>query len=563
MVIDLETLRNEIIGNNTFFNTPFGKRIITYADYTASGKTLRFIENYLQKVQECYANTHTIDSFSGKTMTGIVQKAERKIKQLLGANNNNYLIPVGSGATGAIAKLCDVLGLYISPCLRIHINKLRNNIRAEDINKIINYFHHIKPIIFVGPYEHHSNYLIWKESLAEVIEIKLTQDMEFDYDDLIKKLKQYPNRVKMGSFSAASNITGVLTDVYKVAEIMHNHNGLVFFDFAASAPYIEINMNKNRKSYFDAIFLSPHKFIGGPGSSGLLVINKKLYSNLYPPTICGGGTVEFVSPYYYEFIKDVEVRENAGTPGILQLIKAALVLELKALIGYDKIIEIETRMLHKAFKELNNDEKIIIYGPKVVKKRISIISFNIKHKNKLLHHRFVSKLLNDLFGIQSRAGCACAGPYAHRLLGINKEKSKLLNSALKENEALRPGFVRINFHYLMSDEEVEFIIEAIKFISKYGYLFLTQYTVNTKTGEWTHNYLLDYNDRVTNFGLKECLEYIELKKENQNNINKTLEYRKYLDEAYHIAKILNKVNNLEYKKFHNIKHEFLRWFNFI
>lgn len=564
--MNIDSLRQEIIGSNTFFNTPYGKRLITYADYTASGKTLRFIEKYLIKIQEVYANTHTIDSFTGKTTTAILQKAQDNIKKYIGANENNYLIPIGTGATGAIKKLCDILGLYISPGLRKSIDKSVEELKSNPnnikiINEIFKYINKIRPIIFVSPYEHHSNYLIWKESLADVEEINLTEDGEFDYQDLENKLSKYPNRLKIGSFSAASNVTGIKTDVYKVAKIMHKHHGLVFLDFAASAPYVEINMNKDKESYFDAIFISPHKFIGGPGSSGILVINKKLYNKSYPPTVCGGGTVEFVSPYCYEFLEDVETRESAGTPGILQIIKASLALEFKEYIGINNIMKIEEEMLEYALNKLSQDDNLIIYGPKDVSRRISILSFNIKHHDKLLHHRFVSKLLNDLFGIQSRAGCVCAGPYAHRILGICQTKSNQLKKAIKVTESLRPGFVRVNFHYLMSKEEVNFIIDAIEFISRYGALFLTQYKVNLSTGEWKHNYIKEYNSFIDNFGLQASLENT-IDNYSCHTIDKSKEYQSYLEIAKRVANTI-KTNISRYKKYEKEELELLRWFNFI
>ncbi|HEY8364543.1 MAG TPA: aminotransferase class V-fold PLP-dependent enzyme, partial [Haloplasmataceae bacterium] len=412
----------------------------------------------------------------------------------------------------------------------------------------------------ISPYEHHSNYLIWKESFADVVEICLSESGEFDYEDLENKLKFYHDRVKIGSFSAASNITGIKTDVYRVAKLMHQHKGLVFFDFACSAPYVEINMNKDEESYFDALFFSPHKFVGGPGSSGILIINKNIYNNLYPPTIAGGGTVQFVSPYCYSFVSDVEVRENAGTPGILQIIKASLALEVKHLVGVKKIITIEEKMIDKAITTLSKESNFIIYGPKDPKKRISILSFNIKHGSFLLHHRFVSKLLNDLFGIQSRAGCACAGPYAHRLLRIDREKSQALEEALKEYEVLRPGFVRINFHYLMSEEEVDYIIEALKFVSQFGHLFLSQYYVNLKKGFWKHNYLPEYNPIIDTFGIKECLENtVQL---NHLSIPKKKVFKEYLDEAHRLANHLMINNKPNYLQFNEPKYEQLRWFNY-
>lgn len=564
-MFNLDFLRNEIIGNNTFFDSPYGKRLITYADYTASGKTLRFIEHYLIKIQEVYANTHTEDSYTGKTMTNLLKKAEEKIKQYVGANENNYIIPCGTGCTGAITKLSEILGLYLTPGLKYNIDKYihnENRYHQEIIKDIFKNMSETKPIIFISPYEHHSNYLIWKESFCEVIEINLDPSGGIDLFDLIRKLNNpdYRNRIKIGSFSAASNVTGIKTDVYQIAKIFHQHNGLIFFDFAASGPYVEINMNYNEESYFDAIFLSPHKFIGGPGSSGILVLNKHLYSTIYSPTVAGGGTVDYVSPYVYLFLEDAESREKAGTPGILQIIKASLAFEVKSLVGIDKVDQIESYYIQTAMNLLQKNLHIEILGSNDPKRRIGILSFTIKHNDKLLHHKLVTRLLNDLFGIQSRAGCACAGPYGHRLLKINKEQSQIIENASKKGlNALKPGFTRVNFHYLMTKDEVDFICKAINFIANYGYLFLTQYRCNLKTGGWEHISYHEQNKLVENFGV---INNLDTTITNEPIIKQSLTYNTYLDEAFQIIKKIQNQNG-NYQYFDDINLEKIRWFNFI
>lgn len=570
MKINLEYLRQELIGNQTYFNTPYGKRKITYADYTASGKTLGFIERYLMEIQKVYANTHTEDSYTGKTMTQLLHKAEHKIKELVGGNEHNYLIPIGTGSTGAIAKLCEILGLYLNPGLKYMLDQYLKQHHAIDerynqeiIKEIFKNMSVTKPIIFVGPYEHHSNYLIWQESFAEVVEIDLNNQGEIDLHDLEMKLQDpnYHDRVKIGSFSAASNITGLKSNCFKIAEIMHRYNGLVFFDFAASAPYVEINMNLNDQCYFDAIFFSPHKFVGGPGSSGVLVIHKHLYNTIYSPTIAGGGTVNFVSPYTYEFNNDVEAREHAGTPGILQILKSSLALELKDLIGVNQIEQIENHYIRYTMNRLKEKSNLVILGPHDPDKRIAIISFNIQYQNKLLHHKFVAKLLNDLFGIQSRAGCACAGPYGHRLLGIDQETSYQIQKANQEGfGVLKPGFIRVNLHYLMTFEEVKFICDAIEFIADYGYLFLSQYAVDLKTGSWSHLYYEEQNPIVKQFGI---IDSLDINKNMDHSNTRSESFMVYIKHAVETAKKILEFFNLFDHKLEQSRYESLRWFHLI
>ena len=268
---------------------------------------------------------------------------------------------------------------------------------------------------------------------------------------------------------------------------MHRHGGLVFFDYAACAPYVQIDMRKDEEAYFDGVYLSPHKFLGGPGTSGLLVFHKNIYNQSLAPTCAGGGTVEYVSSFRYDFIKDIEIREDAGTPPILQTIRTALAMNVKSKIGYETIAKVEHEYIHAAIERLSKNENVYIVGPTDLKDRLGIFSFNIKHKDGYLHPRFVTKLLNDLFGIQARAGCSCAGPYGHRLLGINPEKSHEYRNVIKGgDEAMKPGWVRLNFHYTINKETFHYLVDAIEFLAANAYLFLKEYAVDASTGLWNH-----------------------------------------------------------------------------
>jgi selenocysteine lyase/cysteine desulfurase len=550
MNISFEKLRSEIIGNNLRFHTPYGERMLTYADYTASGRALNFIEKYLLDIQKYYANTHTEDDMTGEVMTNLLHKSENIIKKHLNAAENCFVIPSGNGATGAIECLAKILGIYIPPMTKKRIKGI--------INESL-------PVVFIGPYEHHSNILIWKEGLAEVVEIGLDNNGAIDLNELKDKISdsKFNNRLKIGSFSAASNVTGILTPVYKIAEILHNHNALACFDFAACAPYVNINMNKSCKEYFDAVYIAPHKFIGGPCTSGILVINEKLYDNTIPPTVAGGGTVTYVSPYSHDYIDNVEEREMAGTPGIIQILRAALAIELKDLIGMEKIEEKEKYYTKVVFERLNNNKNIEILGSKTPESRLPIFSIKFKHEQKYLHPRFTARLINDLFGIQTRAGCACAAPYGHRLLEISQENSSIYRYFIKDGiGSVRPGWLRFNIHYSMTEQEVDFICDSIEFIANYGYLFLDDYILNIKTGKWKHK---TYNKKysiIDMFGIEESTKFIvesSCIKEESPIINLKDEYKRYLVEAENYIKQL-KTKKTELKSF---DEEGIGWFYFI
>ena len=338
-------LRRQIVGIDSAFDTPFGRRLMVYCDYTASGRCLIFFERYLQTLQRIYANTHTEDDLTGRSMSRLLHEAEHTIKRAVNAGPSGRIVACGTGATGAIDKLQQILGVYLPPATRKAVgDELREFLGAEQFDAFVRFQQSRQPVVFVGPYEHHSNEVTWRQGLATVVEVNLDADGGVDLAHLAKLLEapEYRDRLRIGSFSAASNVTGMRTQVQEIARLLHAHGAYACFDFAASAPYVEIDMNPPTRpgdgdASLDAVFLSPHKFLGGPGSSGVLVFNERLYNRELPPSVGGGGTVAYVSPEDQDFIADIEERERAGTPGVLQTLKAALALELKSRIGVERI----------------------------------------------------------------------------------------------------------------------------------------------------------------------------------------------------------------------------------
>lgn len=556
--MNIETLKKELIGENTFFKTPYGQRLMTYADYTASGRSLYFVEEYMNHLQKLYANSHTEDSHTGQVMTELIHKSEKLIKDHFKAKDH-YIIPTGNGATGAIVKLSEIIGSYITPNMKKKVEAHLDKARFEDI------LGDTKPVIFVGPYEHHSNDLVWRESMADLVEIDLDAQGHIDLQDLKQKVSQekYKGRMKLGSFSAGSNVTGIKSPVYEIARILHENDAFAAFDFAGTGPYVEIDMSKDDQAYFDAIYISPHKFIGGPGSSGILIIHKNLYDHNLAPTVAGGGTVDYVSGFDYVFTKDVEAREQAGTPGILQIIRAALAIDIKETIGIQAIEAKEHQYMSHVFKRLEASENVEIFGALDPDNRVSIMSFNLKNGDNYLHHRYVTRLLNDLFGIQSRAGCACAGPYGHRLLGIDDERSTQYRKAIEAGTgALKPGWVRVNFHYTMTLDEVDFIVDALLFIGQYGHLFLQDYQIDLSSGLWSHKNFTEDLSTVDTFGAASAQAYIGITGE-RILVEKTSYYTHYLKQAHQRAELLTLSFKGNYAKFKDAKRDDLCWYKFI
>ena len=472
-----------IIGKTKEFVSPFGKRQIVYCYYTASGKSLHCIESYIaNEVLPTYGNTHTTTSVTSLQTTLFRHEAREILRNAFGASEDDAVIFVGTGCTGAVHKLINGLNLKESP------------------------------IVFVGANEHHSNLLPWREIAARVVRINENPNGLLDTDQLEDALKEAKkeNRQMIGCFSAASNITGTLYQDLKITALLHLYGALSFWDYASASPYVKIAMNPKTVQYpsgvahKDAIYFSMHKFVGGVQTPGILIVKKSLLQNNVPNG-AGGGTVFFVDRNAHLYLRDSEMREEGGTPAIVESIRAGLVVKLKENVTSEWIMAREEALTRLAFSKWQNVPELVLLGSTSAP-RLAIFSFMVRHSSTgyFLHHNFVCALLNDIYGIQARGGCACAGPYAQDLLGIDEtlahryqtilvEDSRLDRTLLRRKEEhssyeiLRPGFARLNLPYFASDAEIEFIIEAVVAVAKHGWTMLPHYQMNSETGEWHHH----------------------------------------------------------------------------
>lgn len=479
----VEYIRKSVIGRSEVVRSPFGDKPVVYADYTASGRALTFIEDYIRdSVLPLYANTHTESSGTGLQTSRFREEAREIVRDCVGASDEHAVLFCGSGATYAIDKLVGVMGLRLPAVLEAKYS-LSDHIAPSE-----------RPVVFIGPFEHHSNELPWRESIADVVTVDEDSNGHVDLELLEKELITYQDRpLKIGSFSAASNVTGILTNTGAVSALLHRYGALSFWDFAAAAPYVPIDMASpegGNQSYFDAIFISAHKLIGGPSTPGLLVARKELFANDIPD-VPGGGTVRYVNLEGHEYLDHIEEREEGGTPAIVASIRAGLVFQLKKAVGGAEIRRREEAFVQRAINSWDPPDsaspgKLFVLGNREAE-RLSIVSFVVRHGEQYLHHNFVVAVLNDLFGIQSRGGCSCAGPYGHRLLSIDMKRSFEFQQEINKGcEGLKPGWVRINFNYFISEETFSYLVDSVKLVAEHGWRLLPSYRFEPETGLWLH-----------------------------------------------------------------------------
>ncbi|MDA3880418.1 MAG: aminotransferase class V-fold PLP-dependent enzyme [Prolixibacteraceae bacterium] len=470
--------RDNIIGNDTRFETPYGTKPLIYFDWIASGRLYEPIEKkIIGELGPFVGNTHTETSETGTRMTHAYHWSHRYIKQHVNAGSNDVIITAGFGMTAVINKFQRILGLK-------YCGKLSRKKCLEE---------RLKPVVFLTHMEHHSNQTSWYETNADVVVLKPGNNLLVDPEILREELKKYKDRkLKIGSFTACSNVTGIKTPIYKLARIMHEYGGVIFADFAASAPYDEINMHPaNPKEKLDAVMFSPHKFLGGPGTPGVLVFDASMYHSSAPDNP-GGGTVDWTNPWgKYKYVDSIELREDGGTPGFLQSIKAALCFKLKDEMGLENILKREKELLKRAFEGIDKIPEIKALANET-RDRLGIISFYAEG----IHYNLFVKLLNDLYGIQTRGGCACAGTYGHFLLSVDENRSDEITEKITHGDlSVKPGWVRWSLHPTTTDAEVDLMLKAMRNIVANHKKYANDYIYDKHKNNYKHiNELFDLED---------------------------------------------------------------------
>ncbi|MDW3210350.1 MAG: aminotransferase class V-fold PLP-dependent enzyme [Reichenbachiella sp.] len=473
--MNFDEIRKNVVGCGQSFDTPFGSFDMLYADWVASGRLYAPIEEAItKKFGPWVANTHSYSNKTGSLMTTAYNQAKQIIREHVNASENDMLVLTGSGMTGGVVRLQQILGLC----------KHQNTPELEESDR---------PIVFITHMEHHSHHVSWMETVADVVIVPPGQDLKIDLDLLQAEIDKYADRkLKIGAFTAGSNVTGVITPIHEMAEVMHKNGGYCFVDYAATAPYVAMDMHpKNDLQALDAIYFSPHKFLGGPGACGVMLFNKKIYTG--KSCVPGGGNVTWTNPWgEYGFTSNDEAKEDGGTPGFLQAIRAALAIKLKEKMGIANIERREEELVSKAFEKMNQIEGVRIVGEQE-SKRIGVVSFNIDD----IHYNAVVRIMNDRFGVQIRGGWACASTYCHYLFELDQSQSKRLTDGIdSQNLTGKPGWARMSLHPTMTDKQLDYALEAIEYIAKNKQKLKEEYVYDVKTNDFTlQKKAVDNNDK--------------------------------------------------------------------
>ena len=471
------TYRQNIVGIDAVIPTPYGEKPLIYADWIASGRLYAPIE---QQMGECLgpyvANTHSESSYTGQTMTEAYHAAHQEIKNHVNAGEEDVIITAGFGMTAVVNKLQRMMGIRLPEHCQDFIPGVRSS-REQAADQ--------KPVVFVTHMEHHSNHISWLETMADVVVVPPNEDGLVSPQRFAEEVQAHQSRpLKIGAFTAASNVSGIIPDYRELARVMHRHGGLAFVDFAASAPYVPIDMHPQNDPYggLDAVFFSPHKFLGGPGSSGVVVFHAQLYKNLVPDHP-GGGTVSWTNRWNERrYVSDIEAREDGGTPGFLQAIRAAMAVRLKEQMGCDAMAAREAELLHRIRQRLRPATGLHLLADGE-EERIGVISFYMEH----LHHNLVVRLLNDRFGVQVRGGCSCAGTYGHYLLNVSRSLSSSITEEINRGDLThKPGWVRLSLHPTMTNEELDYVANAIEQVLDMGRSWAKDYDFHPPSGEYSH-----------------------------------------------------------------------------
>ena len=423
----------------------------TNLDNAASTPALKHVQNTVDHFLAYYSSVHRGTGFKSQLSTHAFESARQQVLAFLGADPEHFICIFGKNTT-------------------------------EAINKLARRFPFVegKNIVLVSAMEHHSNDLPWR-AVANIDHIKLLKDGQLDEDDFDAKLARYNGQVALVAITGASNVTGFINPVHRLAEKAHAAGAEILVDCAQLAPHRQVRMGDlDDPAHLDFVVISAHKMYA-PFGSGALVGRGEFFRH-GEPDLRGGGQVEIVTLDQVVWSEPPD-REEAGSPNTIGAVAlAAAAAQLEAL-GMDKIAAHEAELTAYALEQLKTISGVRIYGnsdPYQAAERLGVIPINLDG----LSHFLVAAILGYEFGIGVRNGCFCAHPYLLHLLGVPEKDAHSIREAILSNDRRDvPGMVRISFGLYNSKDDIDRVVEALKTIRGGNYRGL--YVQNPSTGEYT------------------------------------------------------------------------------
>lgn len=463
--LTLKNIRKHIVGINQKVPLVNGKKArYINLDNAASTPPLQPVMDIVNEFMPWYSSIHRGTGFKSQLSTKAYDDAHQLITEFVSADPDKNVVILGKNATEAINKL-----------------SYRLNLQENDV-------------VLTSLMEHHSNDLPWRQK-TRTIHIEIDEQGRLDQQDLEKKLLKYYPHVKLVTLTGASNVTGWINDIHKIAEIVHEYQAQLLVDGAQLIPHRKVNMLPNDDpAHIDYLAFSAHKMYA-PFGTGVLIGPKETFLKTAPEYV-GGGTIDIVTTKHVIWA-GLPDREESGSPNVIGAIALSGAIQVLKHLDMKNIAHHEQELTTYTISELKKIKEITLYGSTDSKKknRVGVITFNLKN----ISHSLLTAFLSYEYGIGVRNGCFCAQPYLHRLLKLTPQEIQQLDYyAINQQLEKMPGMVRISFGMYNNKKDIDQLLKALICINENIEELKKHYVFSQKEGSYhPKGFSYDYKQYFT------------------------------------------------------------------